>query len=175
MQRYKITYRQKNKGWQYIISVKNGDWKQSYSKQGFESKRTASIAASEKIKELQKAFMLNRALDPSRKEETFLEFANALIEHEKLYKQHNSIRNYRKAIKRFKGLHHTPVPEIKVLHVQRKVDKMLKSGLKAGTIKLYIVLISYIFSCAVSPYGLILESPVKVQYPALSAVSGSFF
>ena len=168
MQRYKITYRQKNKGWQYIISIKNGDWKQSYSKQGFESKRTASIAASEKIKELQKAFMLNRALDPSRKEETFLEFANALIEHEKLYKQPNSIKNYQKAVKRFKGLHHIPVSEIKALHVQREVDKMFKSGLKARTIKLYIVLTGYIFSRAVSPHGLILESPVKVQYPSSS-------
>lgn len=39
---HNITYRQKDKGWQYIISYKDakGSWKQK-SKQGFDMKKTA--------------------------------------------------------------------------------------------------------------------------------------
>ncbi|MDU7714688.1 MAG: Arm DNA-binding domain-containing protein, partial [Clostridium butyricum] len=39
---YNVTYRQKDKGWQFIISYKdyNGKWRQK-SKQGFKTKKEA--------------------------------------------------------------------------------------------------------------------------------------
>ena len=43
---YNITYREKDRGWQYIISYKekNGKWKQK-SKKGFKTKREAKAGA----------------------------------------------------------------------------------------------------------------------------------
>ncbi|MCD3297142.1 Arm DNA-binding domain-containing protein, partial [Clostridium botulinum] len=50
---YNITYRQKDKGWQFIISYKDnmGKWKQK-SKQGFKTKKDAKPAAEKMLKEL---------------------------------------------------------------------------------------------------------------------------
>jgi len=52
---YNITYRQKDKGWQYIISRKEGGkWNQVKSKQGFKTKKDAKPAAEEMLKLLRK-------------------------------------------------------------------------------------------------------------------------
>lgn len=51
---YNITYRQKDKGWQFIISYKeHGKWKQK-SKQGFSTKKEAKPFAEKALKELKK-------------------------------------------------------------------------------------------------------------------------
>ena len=52
-----ITYRQKDKGWQYIISYKvNRKWKQ-VSKQGFKSRASARIAADKRTEELRETLI----------------------------------------------------------------------------------------------------------------------
>jgi len=52
---YNITYRQKDKGWQFIISYKdnNGKWKQR-SKQGFKTKKDAKPEAESLLSNLKK-------------------------------------------------------------------------------------------------------------------------
>ena len=66
---YNITYRQKDKGWQYIISYKvNGKWKQK-SKQGFKTKKEAKPAAELAARELQDTLSLNQEFKNLRFEE----------------------------------------------------------------------------------------------------------
>ena len=84
---YNITYRQKDKGWQYIISYKvNGKWKQK-SKQGFKSKKEAKPYAEIALQELKNNLNLNQEL----KDITFEEFKDLYIEHISLYMQENTI------------------------------------------------------------------------------------
>ena len=53
---HNITYRQKDKGWQFIISYKDGSnkWKQK-SKQGFKTKKEAKPIAEEMLAELERS------------------------------------------------------------------------------------------------------------------------
>lgn len=81
---YNITYRKKDKGWQYIISRKDehGKWKQIKSKQGFKTKNgDAKPAAEEYLKELKSKENLNQELQGI----TFKEFTDMYLEHIKLH------------------------------------------------------------------------------------------
>ena len=61
---YNITYREKDGGWQYIISYKTGSikrWMQK-SKQGFKTKRDAKRAADEALEKLKDDKVINEVL-----------------------------------------------------------------------------------------------------------------
>lgn len=170
---YNITYRQKDKGWQYIISYKDakGVWKQK-SKQGFDMKKTAKKAAEERLEQLKKEVETAIRVEPQYKGITFGDFAKELIEHEKLHKAYNTNLAREIAVNKFEGIKKLAVAEVKYSDLQKCVDKLVKDGLSLGTIKHYLVLISYIFNQAVSPYQLISESPViNIKLPAMQYVS----
>lgn len=163
---YNITYRQKDKGWQYIISYKTGGvWKQK-SKQGFATKKAAQLSALERTKELEKQISLENTLNPELKGILFIDFANKLIEHEKLYKEPNTIILYKKALASFEDIHNMPIENIKPINIQDIVDKLIKKELNISTIKLYTSKISYMFNQAITHYAIILQNPIKnIQYP----------
>lgn len=169
---YNITYRQKDKGWQYIISYKDakGLWKQK-SKQGFDMKKTAKKAAEERLEQLKKEVETAIRVEPQYRGITFGDFAKELIEHEKLHKAHNTNLARQIAVNKFEGIKNKALAEVKYSDLQRCADKLVKDGLSLSTVKHYLVLISYIFNQAVSPYELIPISPVtNIKLPTMEYI-----
>jgi integrase len=163
---YNITYRQKDKGWQYIVSYKDGGvWRQK-SRQCFETRKKASLDADVCVKELEKKLEFAEALDPEYEGIDFKTFSDNLIEHERLYKEANTTKRMSAAIEAFEGLRKIKLADIKHGDVQRCVDALVKQGLKVSTIKMYLSTIVYIFNQAVDPYKVIPATPViKIKLP----------
>ena len=153
---YNITYRQKDKGWQYIISYKDkmGNWKQK-SKQGFKTKKEAKPYAEAAAQDLINNLELNQEL----RDITFGEFKDMYIKHITLHMQNNTIRLYNMALKHFEHLNSLEMKKITTIHVQECIDNMIKDGLSYGTIKAYKNRITAIFNSAVSKYNIIPKSP----------------
>lgn len=163
---YNITYREKDNSWQYIISYKdnNGKWKQK-SKQGFEKSRKGKLQAKEHaektIEQLKEKILFDDSLSEENKDITFKQFSNMYIEHEKLYKQANTITTYLKSFAKFKPLANTKMKDITNLDIQLCIDEMLKRELSPNTIITYTSKIITLFNAAVEEYNIILESPAK--------------
>ncbi|WWU63822.1 site-specific integrase [Clostridium baratii] len=161
---YNITYREKNKGIQVIVSYKDnlGRWKQK-SKQGFpntrEGKKKAKQEADKILQNLKIDF--NNNLDPDYLEITFKEFVDIYLEHIKLYRALKTVYVYETALKAFKQLYNLKMREITTLHVQMCIDELTKKGLKEITIKGYIAKLTTVFNTAMNTYNLILKSPMK--------------
>lgn len=152
---YNITYRQKDKGWQYIISYKvNGKWKQK-SKQGFKTKKEAKPAAEKALLELKN----NQDLNQEFKNITFEEFKNMYIEHIQLHMQENTIRLYNMALNYFKPIYNMEMDKINTIQLQRCIDDMIRTGLSYGTIRTYKNRITAIFNSAKDNYNIISKSP----------------
>lgn len=158
---YNITYREKDGGWQYIISYKDDrKWKQK-SKQGFEKKKDAKVAAEKHLEKLKKEIGLTSNVDQQYKGITFGKFANELIEHEKLHKTANTIKVRKAAVEKFSDLKDIPLVELKNRDFQKCVDKMIRDGLKISTIKDYLKRVGYIINRAIRPYKIIAASPIE--------------
>lgn len=163
---YNITYREKDGGWQYIISYKdtNGKWKQK-SKQGFEKSRKGKLQAKEAaenaLEELKNKLEFQTSLNQDHNGITFLEFANMFINHEELYKEPGTIRSYKFAIKRFNIINDIKLCDVTNIHIQNCIDDMLREGFNVATIRLYVSKIRVIFDSAVNHHKLILKSPVE--------------
>lgn len=155
---YNITYRQKDKGWQFIISYKdeNGKWKQK-SKQGFKTKKEAKPVAEKVVQDLK----ANKNLNQELKELTFEEFKDIYLEHLKLHMQENTIRLYKMAFQYLKPIYNLELVKITPLHLQRCIDDMIRNGLAYGTIKTYKNRITAIFNSAVDKYNIIPSSPAN--------------
>ena len=153
---YNITYRQKDKGWQFIISYKdeNGKWKQK-SKQGFKTKKDAKPIAEKMVLDLKSKVNLNQELY----DVTFEEFKDMYLDHIRLHMQGNTIALYNMALNHFKTIYNMPMDKIKSIHIQSCIDEMIKSGLTYGTIKTYKNRITAIFNSAVNKYNIIEKSP----------------
>ena len=102
---YNLTYRQKDKGIQCIISYKdtNGKWKQK-SKQGFKAQKDAKPYIKKTLTELERAFInKDSIISPNYDLITFKQLSDEFVEHEQLYREYNTIRNHKIAFKRFKS------------------------------------------------------------------------
>lgn len=134
---YNITYRQKDKGWQFIISYKtDGKWKQK-SKQGFKTKKDAKPAAEKMVLELKKEFQNGIISDQSYNNIVLKDLANVYLEHISLYKEYNTIQSYKYAFNKFSDLYELNVKDIKKAHIQKCVDNIIKEGLCTKTIYTY--------------------------------------
>lgn len=155
---YNITYRQKDKGWQFIISKKvNGKWKQVKSKQGFKTKGSAKPIAEEYLKELKSKENLNQELQGI----TFKEFTDMHLEHIKLHMQDNTVKLYNSALKHFTELNNMQIDKITTIHIQKCIDAMIKKELSYGTVKTYKNRITAIFNSATNKYNLLSRSPAE--------------
>ena len=134
---YNITYRQKDKGIQVIISYKDnlGKWKQK-SKQGFpnnrEGKKKAKIWADETLQELKD----NTSLDTTLKDITFKEFSELYLDYLRLRREPKTVDSYKIAILKFNKLNNIPINKISKLNIQTCVDDMLAQSLLKSTIKI---------------------------------------
>lgn len=156
---YNVTYREKDKGIQFIVSYKNqsGEWKQK-SKQGFTKKRDAKAAAEKMVEELKKTLQIK--LNPDLQGLTFSMFRDMFLEHQSLYNEPKTIVNYKVTFKKLALLNDMEMGEISTLYIQKCVDEMIKDGLKLSTIKRNTSNAKMFFSTATEHYRIISENPV---------------
>lgn len=156
---HNITYREKDGSIQVIVSYKDhsGTWRQK-SRQGFAKKGQAKKAADKLLDELKETHALG--LDAELEGITFKEFMDMHLEHLKLYKEPNTVTNYQQTAKKFNQLDTQELPKITAMHVQAAVDDMVRSGLKASTVKSHVNRLRTLFKAAVSPYKIIAKNPV---------------
>ncbi|WP_282804542.1 tyrosine-type recombinase/integrase [Clostridium tetani] len=156
---YNITWRKKDKGWQFIISYKDnlGKWKQK-SKQGFKTQKDGKPVAEKMLQELKNNV---KTVDKSLNKLTLGEFSNIYFEHEKLYKQYNTISSLITALNKFRKLADKEICKITMLDIQKIVDEMTKEGLNNNTIRSYIKRLNVLFRCAEEEYNIISNIPTK--------------
>ncbi|UZW13238.1 site-specific integrase [Clostridium pasteurianum] len=156
---YNITYREKDKGIQFIISYKDnaGKWKQK-SKQGFKTKGAAKTAADKMLDALKEDIKKN--INTDYENITFKEFKDIYMDHLALYKQHNTIIIYNQALKHFESLYDIKLNKINTMEIQMCVDEMVKSKLKYSTINTYVIRLNAIFNAAIKQYKAISSSPL---------------
>ena len=151
---YNFTIRKKDKGFQIIVAYKDGyKWKQK-SKQGFKTKREAKEYGHVIVKELDKTALLTK--DTELKDLTFKEFADMFLEIKKGHVTHNTLTMYRHAVDAYKSIHDMKLSDIKPLHIQNVVNKMISSP---ATINSYYKVVSRIFYIAINPYKIIIDNP----------------
>lgn len=149
------TYRQKDKGWQVIVSYKvDKAWKQK-SKQGFKSKKEAKLYADEIIKELQDEINLSKDF----KNITFKEFVEEYLSYRKDSISYNTYLFYKISLSKFNELDNMKLKEITPIHVQKVVDK-LKKGTNTNVLQYYRRL-NALFLCAMNDYNIISSNPCK--------------
>lgn len=154
---YKISYRQKDKGWQYIIAYKQErKWKQTC-KQGFKTKSEAKIAADKRLEEM-KELMKNNIIASDL---TFKELMDLYIENKRGYLSESSIYNMEYACKAFEQLYDIKVTDITKIDIQNGITKLMKRGNKSVTIKTRVDYIKALFNYAINDYSIICTNPTK--------------
>ncbi|MEG1256669.1 tyrosine-type recombinase/integrase [Clostridium sp.] len=156
---YNITYRQKDKGWQVIISYKDesGRWKQK-SKQGFKTKKDSKPVADKMLEEIKNKIAL--CTPEEFKDITFKAFSNLHMDHLKLSLEYTTINVYDAMLLKFKGLNNMEIDKIKPMHIQNIVDSMVSVN-KETTIKAYLQKLKTMFKAAVEQYNIISSNPVQ--------------
>lgn len=151
---YNFTIRKKDKGFQIIVAYKDGyKWRQK-SKQGFKTKREAKEYGHVIVKELDETALLTK--DTELKDLTFKEFADMFLEIKKGHVTHNTLNMYRHAVDAYKPIHNMKLSDVKPIHIQNVVNKMVSSP---ATINSYYKVVSRIFYIAINPYKIIIDNP----------------
>lgn len=159
---YNISYRNKDKGIQAIISYKDNDgkWKQK-SKQGFTRQKDAKPWIKKTTEELEK----NIKVAEDFRGITFGEFKDVYLQDKKRHAT-NTILCYKNAYKSFEALNDMPLTEISYINIKPCIDKMIDvDGLKKSTIDKYMTCIASTLNHAKNIYKIIVENPLyKKQY-----------
>lgn len=163
---FNITYREKDKGIQAIVSYKkDSNWKQK-SKQGFENsrqgKKEARAWAQETIEKLKSEIHLNREYSNI----TFKEFIELYIDDRKSSMSESTLILFRSIYKcNFTDLNNIRLKNITPIDIQRCVSKMSERGLYSSTIGRYITNLKTIFNFAIKKYKIITYNPVvDIEY-----------
>lgn len=151
---HNFTYRQKDKGWQVILSYKDGDkWRQK-SKQGLKTKQLAKAAGVKLYEDLKKSFV------PSSNDLaniTLKEFVPLVI------KDRQSLSDSTKyALSRvpvfFDDITNKQLSQITTADIIRSISQ--KSEYSERTIKHRISMLHAVFSHAIKVYGFTIHNPV---------------
>ncbi len=148
------TYRQKDGGWQIIVSYKDGSgrWRQK-SRQGFATKRDAKEAEAAIIKSIKKA---PRPVDRSLEGITLMDFALLYLKVKKSIVEPTK-KNYMNAVRSLQALANKPVHTITYLDLQNAVSGWT---IAPQTQRQYKSKLNILFRAAVKPYGLIASNPM---------------
>ena len=161
---YSIIYREKDNGWQYIISYKdsNGRWKQK-SKQGFEKSRKGKQQAKDEVLEMLEKLKQDINLKTLNEFEgiTFGEFTKDYLSHSKLYSAYKTIQSTQTVLNKFSELDQLELSKITTLDIQKIVDTFVSDGLNANTIKYYLKKLTIIFNASKNQYNIITVIPTK--------------
>ena len=146
--KHTTTFRQKDNGWQIIISYKDGDkWRQK-SRQGFARKSDAKDAEAELLREIKNA---PRTIDRSANNITLVEFCTTYLKLKKSIAL-GTKRNYINAVNSLRSLANKPMRTITYLELQTAVSDW---NMKPATQKQYLSKLLILFRAAVHPYGII--------------------
>jgi len=159
---YKISTREKDKGWQWIIAYKDetGKWKQR-AKQGYKTKSEAKNAANDYVFDLKAEVEANTKLNKEHKDITFKNFSTKFMDHKKVHCEVNTINAYENAFKKFSKLDNMKLTEIDTMDIQEVIDNMIKEGLSTQTISNYTIYISAAFKAAKKQWKIIKENPCE--------------
>ncbi|AQR93347.1 site-specific integrase [Clostridium saccharoperbutylacetonicum] len=163
---YNVTYRKKDKSLQCIISYKdtNGKWKQK-SKQGFKAQKEAKPYIENTIKELEKRFASEKSIiSPDYNLITFKMLCDEFVEHEKLYREHNTVRNHKIAFIVFSDLDNKKVVFLKKIDIRKCFDKVV-SDLKHATLKKYLQSIKLLFNYYIDNYDNNFSIDLNLEIP----------
>lgn len=161
---YNITYRQKDGGWQYIISFKqNGKWKQK-SKQGFRTRAIAKKAADDRLDKMKEEFELESTMNEEYSGITFSEFKKIYLRDKEIHRENNTIINYTTALNHFVKIENMQMKDIHFINIQECINEMVKSELNINTIKQYIARAKNLFAAAVKPYSVIIKNPIDSNF-----------
>lgn len=157
---YNFSYREKDGGWQVILSYKDssGKWRQK-SKQGLRTKKAAKAAGDdllEKVEGLMAAAPISDELDGI----TLKEFAEYVFRDRNL--AYNTLLIYRYAILKFGDLVDKPVRDITYLDIRKAMDQW---DYALETIQLNIRCLKLVMRYAVSPYHLRTDNPAQEIKP----------
>lgn len=156
---YNITYRQKDKGWQFIISYKlSNGWRQK-SKQGFKSKREAKFSAEKMVEQLKDEFKHEIHLSQNFKNITFKEFLDIYLNQQVYYQTAASLENMKYSASSFKDVYDMRIVDIKLIHIQECIDKLVERKLKYNTIKSKVAYVRLLFNTAIKNYRIISKNP----------------
>ena len=148
------TYRQKDNGWQIIVSWKDtsGKWHQK-SKQGFPLKKDAKEAESDLIAQIKKA---PQPVDKAMAGITLKQFCEEYLKARKSL-IHGSKKHYINAVDALQDVANKPIDRITFRDVQNAV-----SGWKYApeTQSNYRIYLKALFNAAIKPYRLISDNPM---------------
>ena len=159
--KHTTTYRQKDNGWQIIVSWKDtsGKWHQK-SKQGFARKTDAKDAEAAIIEAIKKS---PHPIDKALKGITLAEFCETYIKVKRLI--FTTADNYRNAVKSLQSVSNKPMHKITYLDIQTAFSG---ANTKPQTQKLYLSCIKVLFKAAVKPYHIITDNPtLDIELPKL--------
>lgn len=149
-----ITIRKKDKGYQVIVSYKDGlKWRQK-SKQGFKTQREAKEYGQRIIEELKTTVI---PIDENLRNITLGDFSEIFL-HEKINLAYNSRVLYKNALKSFSALLNVPLRQITHGAVIKALDGKNKAP---NTINTHLRVMTAIVNYAISPYKIIAENPFK--------------
>lgn len=159
---FNITLREKDNGWQVILSYKDlsGKWRQK-SKQGFPGQRAAKRYGDElleQVKEQLQADKTTAAIPPELQDITLREFAPIVFHARKL--EYNSIVSYTNALERFgDALLDMPVEQITYFDISTAMQSW--TSFSVNTQKHSIACIKMLFKQAAEAYELRPDNPTK--------------
>ena len=161
MASYSISTRQKDKGWQVIVSYKDryGKWRQK-SKQGFTTKRQAKDYGDVIVKDIKENLLLTN--DEELTNMTFIEFTRLYIDDMKDKLRPNSLLTYQNAIKHLHPIHNIKVTDITPSIIHSMVQEMpLPTPSKHYPLRCLKTILSH----AISHYDLLPRNPVTNSIP----------
>lgn len=152
--KHTTTYRQKDGGWQIIVSWKDtsGNWHQK-SKQGFARKTDAKEAEAGLLEQIKK---MPRPVDRGIAKLTLLEFCDHYTKNKKSIAE-GTVRQYKQAVKSLQALAKKPMRQITFMDLQTAVSGW---HMKPDTQKNYKSKLDILFRAAIKPYGIISHNPV---------------
>ncbi len=152
---YNFTYREKDKGFQVILSYKDskGRWKQK-SKQGFKTKKLAKIAGDKLLDKIKENMSID--IDESLSGITLTQLKNIFLEENAYVLEYNTQANYHNALRAFKDIADMPVDEIKYTHIMNCLNTMVFAENTKAT---YLAKVKRLLNYAVSPCKIIRFNP----------------
>lgn len=152
---FNTTIRRKDKGYQIIVSYKDGyKWKQK-SKQGFATQRDAKLYGQQIVDNLKKT--ITAQIDDSLKDITLIQFFEIFAK-DKINLSYGSILTYRNSLRVVERLKNKKIVDITHTMIRNEFSQ---SPYAVSTQKLCKRILNVIFNYAISPYHIIATNPCK--------------
>ncbi|MBB6622071.1 site-specific integrase [Clostridium gasigenes] len=158
---YNITYRQKDKGWQFIISYKvNGIWKQK-SKQGFKTKKDCKSHSEILLSEFKNNLELN--IEEGSEFLTIGQLKKEYLSHIETHREYNTLLNYQQSLNYF-DIDNIEVVKLR-LHDVQKCTNGLANKYSLSTIQRRTTIFKCMLNFAHRQYNLPIPSMANLTLP----------